>query len=189
MRRLVLALAGMVVIQVACSCAKKGPEPTAPEPVAGAKSLEAPGEVLGAKGTAPAAESAESGSASAKAAPAASGGAECVMNLFYLSKALGEYTHAHGGKLPGSGSRDELSKALAPYLKGDAAASFTCPENGKPYQFNASLAGKKASSVGSELVLKDSAPHGNGDINAVTVGGTLGSHVAKDPALAKGTFR
>jgi len=175
----------MVVIQVACSCAKRGEEPPAqPQPASVAEPAQPAARGLGAaKGAAePAVEP-------APAANAASAGAKCVMNLSYLSKALREYTKAHGGKLPQVASADELAKALAPYLRVDESASFTCPETGKPYQFNAALAGKRASSVGPELVLKDSVPHDSGDVNAVTVGGTLGSHAASDAALAKGTFR
>jgi len=189
LRSLVLSLAGLVLVQIACSCAKKGaeaPQP-APNPVAEAVPASAAGRV--SRLASPEARAAAEPATKAEPTKRRAELAQCSWNLMAVVTALAKYMDDHGGKLPKVKSASELPDLLASHLEAEGSPTLDCPETGEPYLYNTALGGREQYSVRHEIVLRDSKPHANGEIGASWVDGTGTGGKPDDARLTKGTFR
>lgn len=193
MRRAVLSLAGLLVIQVTCSCAKRGIEAPQPgsKPVAEAAPAESvdPAADHVSRLAPPEARKAAESAAKAEPGKRPAEWADCSWNLRAVAGALFKYMEDHGDKLPEAKSAEELWKLIATYLEAEGSPSVTCPETGEPYLYNTALGGKDRHSVRLEVVLRDSKPHADGEMAAELANFTSSSAKPDDPRFAKGTFR
>ncbi len=99
--------------------------------------------------------------------------AACAANLHRLQAAFTRYAQDNDENFPPMGNAQEFQAALMPYV-GDASV-FRCPDTGLPYTPNAALSRGTYPPYTTDVdvieVVRDSAPHGDGQATVVFLDG------------------